>query len=838
MENKDLPIYKRSLFSWIFSGNLKIQVLLLGIVLITVFTRVLPLEMQKRIVNQAINLKKIDLLVIYCGIYLVSVLLASGLKFLINILQTRIAQRATAQIRTSLYEHILMLPLSFFRRTQPGMVVSALVTELATAGDFIGMAVAVPITAVFTLLAISGYLIWINPLLAIVSLSIYPFVLLVVPILQKKANAANKRRVDTTRKLSSKIGESISGIHEIHGHGAFGIENRKYGNLVKELEKIRVVWNLYRFAIKVSGNFFTNLSPFIVFILGGYLAINGQLELGALVAFLSAQEKIYDPWKELIDFYQAYQDASVSYSQTMNYFAETPQFAVEPRGRSPYDLEAKLEVNDLSYVTEEGIHLLDDINFSLQSGEHMALVGFSGSGKSTLALCIGQLYRYTGGHISIGGKEVSELTKMDMSHNIGFVSQSPFIFEGTLEENLLYSCMARIDGNGEGAGPALPTLDDMIAVLHETGIFVDVLRFGLNAVLIHDEDHGLEGRILRLREKFRQDYGDKVADYVELYDENRYLHFSSISGNITFGSARIDSFQNNNLSKNEYIIKFLRDTDLYTPLLELGRELCRQAVSILTLLPPDDLFYDQNPMRPEELEEYQALSERLMIRSIEESASDDREKLLRLAFRFTPGQHKIVALPPRLQDLILRARFIFRGKVMKENPGAMAFHQMDHYIYSQTILNNIFFGKLKTAMPHAQEKITEIIIQLLIEEDLLETIISTGMQYQVGTKGDKLSGGQRQKLAIARAFLKNPHMLILDEATSALDNNSQSRIQNLLEKKWKRKSTVIAVVHRLDIIKGYDKIAVMKSGKIGEIGTYSELMDRKGLLYELTGRKT
>ncbi|MFH1942773.1 MAG: ABC transporter ATP-binding protein, partial [bacterium] len=88
MENKDIPIYKRSLFSWIFFGNLKIQVLLVGIVLITVFTRVLPLEMQKRIVNQAINLKKIDLLVIYCGIYLVSVLLASGLKFLINILQT------------------------------------------------------------------------------------------------------------------------------------------------------------------------------------------------------------------------------------------------------------------------------------------------------------------------------------------------------------------------------------------------------------------------------------------------------------------------------------------------------------------------------------------------------------------------------------------------------------------------------------------------------------------------------------------------------------------------------------------------------------------------------
>jgi ABC-type multidrug transport system fused ATPase/permease subunit len=122
---------------------------------------------------------------------------------------------------------------------------------------------------------------------------------------------------------------------------------------------------------------------------------------------------------------------------------------------------------------------------------------------------------------------------------------------------------------------------------------------------------------------------------------------------------------------------------------------------------------------------------------------------------------------------------------------------------------------------------------LLIAEDFLETVIEIGMQFDVGSKGDKLSGGQRQKLAIARTFLKNPRVLIMDEATSALDNKSQSRIQNLLENRWKGKSTLIAVVHRLDIIKNFDRVAVMKAGNIGEIGTYDELIARKGLLYEL-----
>ena len=78
----------------------------------------------------------------------------------------------------------------------------------------------------------------------------------------------------------------------------------------------------------------------------------------------------------------------------------------------------------------------------------------------------------------------------------------------------------------------------------------------------------------------------------------------------------------------------------------------------------------------------------------------------------------------------------------------------------------------------------------------------------------------------------------MDEATSALDNQSQARIQNVLDTNWKGTTTLVAVVHRLDIIKNYDKIGVMRSGKVEEMGSYDELMDKKGLLYELvTGKK-
>ena len=310
------PIVKRSIYTWIFGRNTKLQLVVLALIAVTVLARIIPLEMQKRIVNEAIRLSDIDLLIRYCAIYLVSVVAASGLKYLITILQVMISQRTLARMRKGLFAHIISRPLSFFRNTQPGLVVSSLISELTIPANFVGMAVAAPVINLLTLVAFAVYLFFLNPWLAALSLSIYPVVIFLVPLLQKRVNQANKKRVDTTRTFSDKVQETISGIHEVHGNGAYDIENRKIGGIVDQLYRIRLRWDFFRASVKVSNNFFTSLGPFLVFILGGYLTIQGQLELGALVAFLSAQEKLYDPWKEMIEFYQVYQEAKVSYKQS------------------------------------------------------------------------------------------------------------------------------------------------------------------------------------------------------------------------------------------------------------------------------------------------------------------------------------------------------------------------------------------------------------------------------------------------------------------------------------------------------------------------------------------
>jgi ABC-type multidrug transport system fused ATPase/permease subunit len=718
------------------------------------------------------------------------------------------------------------------------MVVQSFASELATAGDFIGMAIAIPLISILSLVAFTVYLLWLNPLLALVSFAIYPLALFVLPVLQRRANQENKKRVDVSREYSGKIAEAVSGIHEIQGNAAHRFESRKFDMLANKLMKIRITWNLYRQGMKVSSNFFSSISPFVIFLLGGWLAINGKLGLGSLVAFLSAQEKLFDPWRELIDVYQSYQEASVSYRRTMEFFDQEPEFKLEPEDREPYQLGGQITVQNLSFKTEGDVQLLNDINFSVDTGEQLALVGFSGSGKSTLAQCIGQLYKYTSGHIWIGDKEVAELTKKDMAYNIGLVSQSPFIFDGTIEDNLLYGCRARMNGDPSVSGRMLPNLDEKIEIIQQTGMFPDILRFGLNSVLDLAEYSHLIQPLIRVRKKLVRRSGPDWLEHVEFFDKSKYLYFSSLAQNLTFGFANDESFKRENLSKNEYFRHFLEKTGLIGQLLELGVALCEKTIDILGNLPPDRAFFEQCPIKSEELDDYKFLAEQLKKTAATRLAPAEQQKILDLSLRFVPGQHKMAALTLDLQRKILSARIKFRRQMSSDQPDAYSFYRKNEYIHSHTILNNIFFGRLKTTDPRIQDRINEQIVQLLIEENLLESVVEIGMQFQVGSKGDRLSGGQRQKLAIARAFLKKPRILIMDEATSALDNNSQARIQRLLDTHLKGNTTLIAVIHRLDIIKSYDKIGVLKSGKIEEIGTYGELMEKKGLLQELvTGKK-
>jgi ABC-type multidrug transport system fused ATPase/permease subunit len=847
-------IQKKSLFSWILHRYRGLQLLLFGLIAVTVFFRVVPLELQKRIINRAISLKKMDLLFIYCSFYLVAVILAGSLKYLINVVQGYIGQKILYEIRTELYQHVLRLPLPFFRRTPPGMVISSLTSELAGVGDFLGSALAVPVINVLTLATFAGYLLYLNPLLALLSFGIYPIEIAIIPMLQKRYNRLNFERIDVNRSLSNTIGEAISGVHEIQAHGGYPIEGKKFGTFAAKLVDLRKSMYILNYGIKFTNNFFQNLGPFFLFLLGGYLTMVGRFDLGALVAFLSANEKLYDPWRELMDYYQDLQDSRVRYRRVMDYFDAEPEFPLAPTDRQPYELVGGIEVEDLSYVAEGRAQLLDQISLSLEPGKQMALVGFSGSGKSTLALVLGQLYSYDKGHVLLDDKELKTLTKIDVSRNIGFVSQQSFIFDGNIRENLLYACQSLITVEGPGEGMSLPDRQRILQLVREVGLEDDILHFGLNTVVPESRWPALVSHLLRLRQIFHGQWGGEVAELVEFFDVTRFLQHRNLYGNIVFGDPDREEHELNNLPKNPTFIRLLRDTGLYQPLLDLGKSLLEHTVMLSKELGQDFSLVEDIPIAADQFEQYRELMRHIYGAQLNQLTGRDNELLLRLALQYIPAEHEIVKLPRSLEEKILTTRHKFIREIGGKNllecqfgaeadfpneikgKRAMADFSVycpTQYLYSKTLLDNILFGRVRKDQPQALEKVQELVVQLLKNENLLHEVLDMGLDFQVGSKGDRLSGGQKQKVALIRVLLKEPPILILDEATASLDNASQARIQRLLEKDLRGKCTVVAVVHRLDTVAAYDQIAVLRGGKLVERGSYEQLMAAEGFFYSL-----
>ena len=162
-------------------------------------------------------------------------------------------------------------------------------------------------------------------------------------------------------------------------------------------------------------------------------------------------------------------------------------------------------------------------------------------------------------------------------------------------------------------------------------------------------------------------------------------------------------------------------------------------------------------------------------------------------------------------------------KSLRDNIGIV---QQDVYLFTGSVADNIRYGKLDAT----NEEVIEAAKNANAHEFIME--LPDGYNTDIGQRGVKLSGGQKQRLSIARVFLKNPPILIFDEATSALDNESEKIVQDSLEKLAKNRTTFV-IAHRLSTIRNAQNIIVLSENGIEEKGSHEELVDKKGIYYNL-----
>jgi len=206
--------------------------------------------------------------------------------------------------------------------------------------------------------------------------------------------------------------------------------------------------------------------------------------------------------------------------------------------------------------------------------------------------------------------------------------------------------------------------------------------------------------------------------------------------------------------------------------------------------------------------------------------------LMSLPFKLVQARHRLGIIDDTVKVNVLKARKAFADNLPDDLKGSVAFFDPDQYNAAANIQDNILFGKIAYGQAQAQDRVGALMREVMAELGIIETVSEVGLEFEVGIGGSRLTGAQRQKLALARAVVKKPDVLILTEATASLDTSSQARILDGLLSDFEGRS-VIWGVHRPAMAERFDHVLVMKGGRIVESGSFAELSKEGSVLSQL-----
>jgi ABC-type multidrug transport system fused ATPase/permease subunit len=878
----DPTVLEPSIYHFIFRYSLRHQIILLLLTLASFPFLYYSLELPKTITNKAIGkhhfpqqhfgfeLNQITYLMVLCTAFLLLVFINGAFKYYINTYKGRLGERMLRRFRYQLYQRMLLFPLSYFSKNSSAQIIPMITAECESLGGFVGDAVALPAFQGGTLLTNILFMFMQDPVLGLAAVALYPVQGYVIPKLQRKINLLNRRRVRTVRQVADRVQETAAGIADILANDDAKLQLTGFSHLLGTIYDIRFEVYQRKFFVKFLNNFLNQLTPFFFLSIGGYLVIRGSLSFGALLAVLIAYKDLASPWKELLDFYQSFQDSRIKYDQIVEQFQPAGMMDARLLLEEPETvgrLAGEIVAANLSLAEEDGSRVVDAVSFSLPLDHHVAVIGQSGSGKSELALLLAHLVQPTSGRITIGGLDITALPIAVAGRRIGYVGGTPYLFAGTLRDNLLLSLRhmplrpaqyegaearrrarqiaeARKSGNidfdlhadwvdyaAAGVADREALSQRITEVLTALDCDGDVYALGLRWRLDPELAPQTAERLLEARTALASRLAEHgIANLVETYDPDRFNANASVAENLLFGTPIGPAFEFEALSRNGYVLQILAKVGLLEDMIAAGREVAETMVELFADLPADHEFFEQfSFISANDLPQFAAILSRVGKGGTATLGADDRARLLSLPFKLVPARHRLDVLDAAMQRRLLDARRMFRADLPSEAHRQIEFFDPRRYNAAASVQDNILFGKIAYGEADAPVRVPALLAEVIDALALRQTIIDVGLDYNVGTGGSRLSLGERQKVAIARAVLKRPDLLILNEATSALDGPAQAKVMNGLTDEFAGRG-IVWVLHRANLARNFDRVLVMSNGKLQEQGTPDELAPKGSLM--------
>ena len=419
-------------------------------------------------IDHGIAKNQLAVLVAVAIIYVVSVIVSTGASAIRVAWTGRVGEDLMYDLRLRVFSHLQRLSLDFYTDEKAGRIMTRMTSDIDALSQLFQDGLVSLAVQGLTMIVVTIILFVLQPLLALVTVVVVVPAMTVLTIWFRSASDRGYRAVrERIAEVLADLQEGLSGIRIITAH------NRRRHNVVRH----RAVVARYRDANQKTARINAIYGPgsdligalgqMVVLAVGGDMVLRHHLSLGALTAFLLYLASFFAPIQQLVQLYSTYQSGQAAVAKLRDLLALAP--GVQQRSDAvelpPIDGRIELDHVDFRYLAT-GPLVLSDITFAVAPGETVAFVGTTGAGKSTIAKLITRFYDVESGAVRVDGYDVRTLTLQSLHRQIGLVPQEPFLFAGSVRDNITF---ARPDATAEEVDAACHAvgIDELIAALPE-----------------------------------------------------------------------------------------------------------------------------------------------------------------------------------------------------------------------------------------------------------------------------------------------------------------------------------------------------------------------------------
>ncbi|MDR9393849.1 ABC transporter ATP-binding protein [Roseovarius sp. SYSU LYC5161] len=383
---------------------------------------------------------KLRELVMVCGFVFLLFAVRGLMSYLVPLVTVRLSNQAIYEMRRDLIGHLMTLDLAYFERTRSGEIIQRLVTQTQQLGVFVGLATANAVRDAVTVVIVSGYLIWKNPILFTTAVVVLPFIIWIMNHVSDRVKQAQGEAEQALADYMNGIEETVNGMRTVKISSQEGMETSR---LMKGTGAIRDLMNRVQItqALVMPS---IDLSSAFVYVLviggGGYMVLSPAFDMdgAGIITFLLGMVMVFDPARLLAQYFGTLQANLVLLDRIRGLYAQRPTITDAPGAGTDFDTGGDIRLEDVTFSYSGDQPLFDGLSMTFEGGQVSAIVGATGSGKTTVLSLLSRLYDVTGGRITIGGRPIDELRVAALRGAFSVVAQDIVIFNASIWDNIRY----------------------------------------------------------------------------------------------------------------------------------------------------------------------------------------------------------------------------------------------------------------------------------------------------------------------------------------------------------------------------------------------------------------